>query len=104
MDELRVQIKVLADEMNLIRTELVANKQAHAGLHQTTVGDRQRVAAQLAQMEENLKSTVAGIPDGKGGKDRPLLEAKQVAAPEFAGAVTDSRSKFLEWSEKCMIV
>ena len=107
MDELRVQIKVLADEMNLIRSELVASKQAHAGLHQTTVEDRQNVAAKmtdqlnrLAKVEEDIKSTVAGIPGSGGNKDRQLIEPKQVTVPEFAGAISDSRAKSLEWSEK----
>ena len=103
MDELRRQIQVLADELNSVRAELVASKQAHANLHQTTVDDRQRIQQEFADQTNrirNMEDAQARSPQFNGGKEKSLIEAKQVTVPEFAGAVTDSRAKFLEWSEK----
>ena len=59
-------------------------------------------AARIGKVEKGIaKISTAGFPEGKGtDNEKPLIEAKQVSVPEFAGAVTDSRSKFLEWSEK----
>ena len=42
------------------------------------------------------------MSSGKSGANqpKPLIEPKQVEVKEFAGSMTDSRTKFLEWSEK----
>ena len=104
MEEMRRQMSVLADEINAIRGEIVQSKQAHATLHQSSVEDRTQVGARFADVENKLENLrkMGGVEGsaGKFAKEQFLIEPKQVVVPEFAGAVTDSRSKFLEWSEK----
>ena len=104
MDELRRQIAVLADEMNAIRGEIVQSKTAHATLLQTAVEDRTQISSRFAEVESKLEilKKNGGIDSStnKFAKEQFLIEPKQVVVPEFEGAITDSRSKFLEWSEK----
>ena len=69
MDELRQQIRVLADEVNTIRAEIVQSKQAHAGLHQATVDDRQRLSTIEGAMDRVRK--LADNVDGNGRFEKP---------------------------------
>ena len=47
-------MQVLADEINLVRQEIVLNKQAHAGLHQDTGKEHQLVEAKFAKQGARL--------------------------------------------------
>ena len=41
----------------------------------------------------------AQLPQSNGTGRKPLIEHKNIVVPEFAGALTDTRAKFLEWVE-----
>ena len=86
-------------------------KAAHASMHQAAVEQgstsAQRHTEQSQRMqnvEEKFDRLSTQIRSGgssyDGGKRQHLIEAKQVTVDEFAGSLTDSRSRFIEWAEK----
>ena len=100
MEAMQQQIALMVQELEMLKTEMVASKAAHATLHQNTVDRAQEVARQI----EEIGRRIAALSDGRSGgtfgdKRRALIEPKQINVPIFAGAVTDSRAKFLEWAE-----
>ena len=100
MDALAAQIRVLGDEINAIRTEIVQSKQAHASLHQSTVDDRFRLSTVESSLDKMQKLVDNIDGQSKFGKPKKLIEPKEIVVPEFAGAVSDTRAKFLTWAEK----
>ena len=109
MEAMQGQVRALVDEIGTLRNEVVAVKAAHAQLHQTTVdvgATSNRLAAEQASRFENIESKLAGLAKdagsiGRGGNyKKPLIEPKQVVVEVFAGALNDTRGKFLDWAEK----
>ena len=95
MELMAEQVRVLTDELNGLRAELVNVKAAHATLHQHTSEAGQMMVSQ-GQRLEKLESK-----DGSSESQKKLLiEPKNVQVDVFAGAVTDSRAAFIQWSEK----
>ena len=102
MDALRQQVAAMVEEINLLKSEVVNTKTAHATLHQTSVDRNAEVLRRFSEITDRLHSLstdAANTTDGKGSRKRCLIEPKQVNVTEFAGAVNDSRSKFLLWAE-----
>ena len=102
MDALRQQVAAMVEEINLLKSEVVQTKTAHANLHQSTVDRNTDVLRRFSEITDRLHSLstdAANTTDGKGSRKKFLIEPKQVNVSEFAGAVNDSRSKFLLWAE-----
>ena len=103
MDVLQQQIAAMAEEINLLKSEVVQTKAAHASLHQSAVDRNTDIIRRFGEITDrlhNLSTDAANATEGKGSKKKFLIEPKQVNVAEFAGAVNDSRSKFLQWAEK----
>ena len=103
MDVIQQQIAAMADEINLLKSEVVQTKAAHATLHQSAVDRNTDIIRRFGEITDrlhNLSTDAANTTDGKGSRKKFLIEPKQVNVSEFAGAVNDGRSKFLQWSEK----
>ena len=99
MEALNRQITLMTDEMQLLKSELIQIKTAHAGLHQSTVDRAADAAKQFEEISQRIEAIAAD--EGKGGsgaKPKKLIEAKEIKVATFMGAITDSRSKFLEWA------
>ena len=98
------QIAAITDEINLLKSEVVQTKAAHASLHQSAVDRNTDVIRRFSEIGDRLTAvaTEARSSEGKGTgfRKKALIEPKQINVSEFAGAVNDSRSKFLSWSEK----
>ena len=100
MERMREQITVIADELQTLRTEVIGVKSSHAAMHQTSVDNNARHVERLASIEDKVAKLGQGVTGGIGiGKGRALMESKQVTVSKFAGAVSDTRSKFLTWAE-----
>ena len=98
METLQAQIAAITDEISMIKNEVVQTKAAHASLHQSTVDRNTDVIRRFAEVGDRLEAItaeVANAGDGKGYRKKSLIEPKQVNVAEFAGAINDSRSKFL---------
>ena len=108
MEQLRAQIAAMTDEITMLKNEIVGVKTSHATLHQQAVeknvmdaGRHADAATRLQQLEAGLDRIKEENPTTAGGSSRkPLIEPKQVQVEVFAGSMTDSRSKFLEWGER----
>ena len=110
MEQIQAQLNLIGDEITMLKGELVTVKAAHANLHQaavdagTTAQARHMEQTQkMTSMESQMDSLADQIRSGPGSdpsKRRSLIEPKQVTVEEFAGAITDSRSQFLSWSER----
>ena len=99
--EVQRQLQVLADELNMVKNELVGIKSDHSALHTVTVETDRTMRNKFEQMENMVKEAQAGIGGaGFGSSVKPLIEPKNVVVPEFAGAITDGRGKYLEWAER----
>ena len=102
MDALRQQVIALTEELTVVKTELVNVKAAHANLHQQSSEANAANAKSFADQRSRFDAIETQMGSGKTGHDKPkpLIEPKQVEVKEFAGSMTDSRARFLEWSEK----
>ena len=95
---------VVSDEIATLKNELIALKGAHASLHQNTIETGQNTAANMGEQSSRIDAIAKKI-DGiqvaaeRGIKPKALMESKQVTVETFAGSMTDSRAKFLAWSE-----
>ena len=98
MDALRNQVVTLTEEVTTLKAELVNVKAAHANLHQQSSEANSATARTFAEQRSRVEALEAHGA-GKGDK-KPLMKPEQVAVSEFQGSMTDSRTKFLEWSEK----
>ena len=108
MENMMAQVEALTGELALIKNEIIQVKSAHASLHQQAVDKNTMdvtrhadAASKIASIDERLNQ-LANNPftPTTATFNKPLIEPKQIQVPIFAGAVSDSRSKFLEWSEK----
>ena len=103
METLRAQIAAITDEIQVLKNEMVQTKSAHATLHQSAVDRNAETLRRFTDIGDRLNAiasdTGTHVGQGKGYK-KSLIEPKQVTVTEFAGAVSDSRSKFLMWGEK----
>ena len=104
MDALRAQVVALTEELTTIKTELVNVKAAHANLHQQSSEANTATARSFAETRikvDALETQIGSAAIGKGGPEKkPLIKPEQISVSEFAGSMTDGRSRFLEWSEK----
>ena len=98
--EVQRQLQVLADELNMVKNELVGMKSDHSALHNVAVETDRTMRTKLEQMETIVKQVQANAGTGMGSASKPLIEPKQIVVPEFAGSITDGRSKYLEWAER----
>ena len=95
----------MIEEINLLKSEVVQTKAAHASLHQSAVERNTDVLRRFSEIGDRLNAITtdtANTNEGKGFRKKSLIEPKQVTVAVFAGSMTDSRAKFLEWSEKVM--
>ena len=93
----------MVEEIQLLKNEVVQTKAAHAGLHQSAVEKNAEVSCRFDALNEQLTSMASSGTGGAPGKfKKPLIEPKQIEVAKFAGAVSDSRSKFLTWVETVM--
>ena len=100
MERLQQQIAVVSEELAAIKSELINVKAAHAGLHQSSVESNTNTTRTLTEVIARIEGIEEKGPVYSGAPTRKaLIEPKQVQVDIFAGAVTDSRSKFLEWGE-----
>ena len=101
MDTLRAQIAAMSEEIQFLKEEVVQTKASHAGLHQDSVARSTEITRRFDALKEQIDAVGAGgVGQYNGGKfKKPLIEPKQVEVAKFAGAVSDSRCKFLEWTE-----
>ena len=101
MDTLRAQIAAMSEEIQFLKEEVVQTKASHAGLHQDSVARNTEIARRFDALKEQMDAAgTGGVGQYNGGKaKRALIEPKQVEVAKFAGAVSDSRCKFLEWTE-----
>ena len=100
MDALRQQVIALTEELTVVKTELVNVKAAHANLHQQTSESNAATAKSFAEQRSRFDTIETQMGSGKSGTDKkPLIEPKQVEVHKFQGAMSESRAKFLEWSE-----
>ena len=108
--QMQEQIRVLTTELELLKQEIVGVKAAHAAMHQSSVdagAASQRLAAEQSSRIGVIEGKFAGLERDAGtigtssfGKSRPLIEPKQISVEVFAGALNDTRGKFLDWCEK----
>ena len=97
------QVRLITDELTLLKAEIVNVKASHAGLHQTTVESGSQTSRTLESINAKVQKLEDQLPSMAGagaGKRLSLIEPKQMTVDEFAGGVTDARNKFIEWSEK----
>ena len=97
------QIRLVTDELTLLKAEIVNVKASHAGLHQSTVesgGQTNRTLDSLNAKVQKLEDQLPTLGAGGSGKRLSLIEPKQMTVDECAGGVTDARNKFIDWSEK----
>ena len=102
---LQQQVQAMVEELGVLKGEIVNLKQSHAGLHQSAVdasGHTNRALGEMAQKVEKIEGKLAEVPGAMGAKKLSLIEPKQVTVEEYSGAVSDSRNKFIEWSERCV--
>ena len=91
------QIRLVTEELAVLKEEVVSAKAAHASLHQNTVQANQGYIERF----NNIENRINGIGNTAiGTKPKNLIEPKQITVGEFAGSVTDNRARFLEWAEK----
>ena len=104
MEAIMSQIAAMTDEINLLKGEVVQTKAAHAGLHQTAVERNADMIRRFDAIGDRLNTVATEVRSsegkGAGARRKALIEPKQVNVDAFAGAVNDSRSKFLLWAEK----
>ena len=103
MEQMAQQIRLVTDELTLLKAEIVNVKASHAGLHQTTVESGSQTSRTLESINSKVQKLEEQLPTMAGGsaqKRLSLIEPKQMTVDEFAGGVTDARNKFIEWSEK----
>ena len=110
MEAMNQKITAVADELGLMRAELIQIKSAHATMHQAAVdsgANNTRAfteqAARIEKIEKGFENVARGAAFGGGGdqsKRKDLIEAKQVNVEIFAGAMTDDRAKYLAWAER----
>ena len=90
----------MVEEIQLLKNEVVNTKAAHAGLHQSAVEQSADVSRRFDAVNEKLTTMASSGTGGAPGKfKKPLIEPKQIEVAKFAGAVSDSRAKFLTWAE-----
>ena len=65
MDALQRQVAMMTDEMQLLKTELVQVKAAHAGLHQSTVDRATEAAKKFEEVAQRIEAIAAD--EGRGG-------------------------------------
>ena len=104
------KITAVADELGLLRAELIQVKSAHASLHQAAVDAGANNARAFTEQADRIAKIEKGFDDMSkgaamaGGSDpskrKDLIEAKQVNVEVFSGAMTDDRSKYLAWAER----
>ena len=104
MDALRAQVVALTEELTTVKSELINVKSAHANLHQQSSDANTAAARSFAENRsrvEALETQISSMATGHGGPGKkPLIKPEQVVVGEFSGAMTDGRSRFLEWCEK----
>ena len=109
MELLRQQVQAIHDELQTVRGELVNMKAAHATLHQSATDTGTSVRSQearLQQLDQQLQeiATDTGTTTTTHGTNtnnkHMLIEAKQVSVDKFSGNLTDSRGKFIQWTER----
>ena len=101
------QINTLAEELNVLRAEVVQGKANHAALPQANVDANAAATrpfleqgARTTTLERKVAEVDAGDETSRGGtQTKPLIEPKQVNVPDFMGSMTDGRAKFLEREE-----
>ena len=104
------QVTTLAQELSVLKEEIVVVKTAHATMHQDSVNKNVMDAGRHAEAANKITALAERVDEmagqftnpfaAPGDKWRkPLIEPKQVEVEKFNGAVSDSRAKFLEWSE-----
>ena len=105
------QITTLSEELTLVKAEIVNVKSSHATMHQQSVDKNVMDGARFAEAATKINELTERIDQvsadarnpfapSTATHAKPLLEPKQVQVDVFAGAVVDSRAKFLEWCEK----
>ena len=108
MEQVVAKIAVMTEEITMLKNELIGVKSSHATLHQQAVEKNVMDAGRHAEAAEKIQRLEAGIERikeeapaiGGGSSRKPLIEPKQVQVEVYAGSMTDSRSKFLEWGER----
>ena len=108
MEQMQAQMRVLADEMNMLKNEFVGIKAAHASMHQASVHTNTATTTRFTEFGSRLSGLESKMGDVgldmpfavKGGGTKPLLKPEQVKVGTFNGGVADGRSKFLEWTEQ----
>ena len=99
-----MQINAITEELTMLKQEIVGIKGQHANLHQQSVdhsvltaGRSAEAMQKIAALEERM-GNISGSSTGggfAGAQKKPLIEPKQVEVDKFAGAIMDSRTKFL---------
>ena len=99
-----MQINAITEELGMLKQEIVGVEASHASLHQQSVdhsvltaGRSAEAMTKIQQIEEKM-ANITGPSTDKSKKS--LIEPKQVEVEKFAGAIMDSRAKFLTWSER----
>ena len=111
MQQVQAQVTVISDELTLLKNEMIQMKAAHANMHQAAVEQGSTSAQRHTEQSQRMQSVEekfdrlstqirSGGSSYDGGKRQHLIEPKQITVEEFAGSLTDSRSRFIEWSER----
>ena len=101
MEAMTAQIRAMADEISMLKNEIVQVKGAHASLHQDTVQSSGATNRTLSEHAGRIGAVEDKMASGYGStKKKTLIEAKNVEVGAFAGKVSDTRACFLEWCEK----
>ena len=106
MEQITMQINAITEELGMLKQEIVGVKASHASLHQQSVdhsvltaGRSNEAMQKIQQIEEKMANLTNPFAD-KSQFKKSLIEPKQVEVEKFAGAIMDSRVKFLAWSER----
>ena len=109
VEALNAQVRALTEELGILKTEIVQVKSVHANLHQQAVEAGAHNSRMFTEQAGRIEAAAKKIDDithgagsiggGGGFHPKPLIEAKQVEVSKFAGAVSDDRTKFLDWVE-----
>ena len=81
--EVQRQLQVLADELNMVKNELVGMKSDHSALHNVAVETDRTMRTKLEQMETMVKQVQANAGTGMGSASKPLIEPKQNCRPRI---------------------
>ena len=98
MEALVAQVRSLKEEMETITNEIV---KASTDAHSTTTRTLTDHGIRIGGIEGKLADVTKKAESFTGsGKQKSLIDIKNIVVGQFAGSLTDGRAKYLEWCEK----